>query len=108
MAVLSPQQADLDGLDPSYAAASAGGDEFVPDDRVVLHVKNDDASPTDVTITTTAEEGGLAVADQTVTVPAGEERFIKPAQEHLIKASDGNADISYTNVTSVTVALIRA
>lgn len=110
MSVLTAQQVDLDGLDPSYQAAEAGGDEFTPDEdgRLFLHVKNGGASSIDVTIATPTKTGGLDVSDQTVSVPAGGERMIKPAQRHLIEASDGNADISYTDVTSVTVALFRA
>lgn len=108
MANLSTQHVDLDGLDPTYTAAAAGGDRFAPHERTVLHVKNGSAASINVTVTTPAKRGGLNIADQTVAVPAGGERFIRPAAPEYIRASDGMADLTYSDVTSLTVAVLRA
>lgn len=107
MATLTVQSVTLTGLNPAYVAASGGGDDFVNDGKTFLHVKNGGASPITVTVATPAQVGGLDLADVAVSVPNAGERMIGPFQTNLFNASTGKTSISYSGVTSVTVAAIR-
>lgn len=109
MATLAVQSLKRTGLNPSYAAASAGGDKFAPSRETFLHVKNGGGGSITATITTPREAfPDVAVADVAVAVPAGGERMIGPfPAEHFAAASDGLADISWSGVTSVTVAAVQ-
>lgn len=108
MAVLPTQAVSRTGLAPSYASAAGGGDKVSPGDHVFLHVKNDGVAGITVTIVTPNTEEGLAIADATVSVGAGADKFIGPLSARLFRASDGYASISYSAVTSVTVACLSA
>jgi hypothetical protein len=107
MATLTVQSVTLAGLNPSYSAASAGGDDFVNDGRTFLHVKNGGAGAITVTVTTPAQISGIDVADIAVSVPNGSERMIGPFPTNLFNASTGKASITYSGVTSVTIAAIK-
>ncbi len=50
---------------------------------------------------------GLAPADIDVVIPAGEDRFIGPFDRNLFADSDGNVNITYDDVTSVTIAVLK-
>lgn len=108
MATIAVQNIINTGLDPVFAAASAGGDKAITGPGAYLEVKNGGGSAVTVTLATPGTvDGDLAVADRTVSVPAGGSR--KVALPHLYRnPSDGLAAISYSAVTSVTVAVFRA
>jgi len=109
MAVLATQQVVKAGLNPAYAAAAGGGDRFTPGDRTFLHVKNGHSSSWTVTIATprTDPGSGQAIADVAVVVPNAGERMIGPFPAPSFGAvADGLADITYTGVTALTVAVI--
>ncbi|WP_432136833.1 hypothetical protein [Streptomyces sp. bgisy154] len=109
MATLSVQAITADGLDPTYAAASAGGDKVRPGKTTFLHVINGDASPITVTLATPGNYyGSLANPDLTVTVAASGEQMIPVPVTPFADSSDsGLASISYSAVASVTVAALR-
>lgn len=95
-----------DGLEPTYAAASGGGDTVQVVTNLFLHIKNGDASSHTVTVVTPGTVAGLAIADLTATIPAGEERMIGPIDQNF-RASNGLASITYDAATLVTIAAIR-
>lgn len=106
MALLTPQSVPLDGLAPTYTAASAGGDTVDPGRRAFLVVKNGDAASHTVTLATPGNlPTGDAYPDKTYTVPAGTELWI-PLLDAYADPADGLAYITYDGVTSVTVAAI--
>lgn len=108
MASLQSQQISIAGTKPTYSAASGGGgDEFVPDLRTILHVKNGDGSSHSVTVVTPGTAFGEAIADDVVAIPAGEDRMIGPFDPSGFTGSDGLAAVTYSAVTGVTVAVIR-
>lgn len=109
MALLTTQSVDRSGLQPAFGAAAAGGDSFAPGDLVFLHVKNGGASAMTVTIVTPKEAfEGAAIDDTAVSVPASDERMIGPfPRRHYADPTDGLADITYSAVTSVTIAVIE-
>lgn len=112
-AVLTVQDVSLAGLNPSYAAAGAGGDSFPNDGATFLHVKNGGGGPITVTIDDVGSASPEAAAafdpDPDVSVPAGEERMIGPFPKDRFDATDGTGvNVSYSGVTSVTVAAVSA
>lgn len=88
--------------------AVADGHQFANDDgRTFFHVINGNASPLTVIIQTTAVVDGLAVADRTVVVPAGEERIIGPFPPEWYNHADGKVYVDYDITPSVTAAAIH-
>ncbi len=108
MAELTVQTATQAGLDPSYAAASSGGDTVDNDGKTVLHVKNGDSSEHTVTVASqvTSPEPGTAAQDVEVAIPAGEERVIGPFQRSGFNDENDEIEISYDGVTDVTIAAL--
>lgn len=108
MATLTAQVPTQAGITPTYAAASAGGDQVACDDRLYLHVKNTNAATRDVTIATPGNVDGLAIADNVITVAATTgDRIIGPLKASLYADANGFAQITYSAVTNLTVAAIR-
>ncbi len=111
MATLPVQDITRSGLNPSYVAASVSGDEFANDGSVYPEVVNGSGVSVTVTIVSQSTDDGLAVADRTVVVPAGERRKIGPFPKATYNvtsgASAGRVQMTYSAVTSVTVGVFR-
>lgn len=105
MALLAVQQIQTPGTAPTYAAATGGGDTVPSDGRTFLHVKNGSGAPITVTVATPGNVGGLAIADNTVSVPNAGERMIGPITADLY---GDIAAITYSGVTSLTIGAFRA
>ncbi|MGG5257460.1 hypothetical protein [Phycicoccus avicenniae] len=109
MALLSVQQASLDGKPITYGAAGAGGDTFpVPHGAVALRVKNGSGSAMTATL---AFPGNTAYgvanpAKQSASIAAGAEVVIGPIPQAAVDTSTGVASVSYSSATSVTVAVV--
>ncbi len=106
MALIAAQQIPVTGVVPTFAAASGGGDTIKPGDDLVLLVKNADSGSHSVTLVRPGSEYGQANPDVVVAVAAGTTAFVKVPREFA--DTDGLVHVTYTAVTSVTVALIRA
>jgi hypothetical protein len=106
MAVLTAQAMPLGGLQPTYAAAAGGGDQAPVGEKLLLHVRNDDASSKTVTVATPGTVGGLAIADAAQTIPAGGDAFI-PLKSTYRDPATGRAAVTYSAATSVTVAVLQ-
>lgn len=109
MATLTTQTITRAGVDPSLTAAAGGGDSFTPGDDVFLHVNNGGGSSITVTV---AGQGtilpNMDVPDVVVSVGAGTDRFIGPFPfTYFADPTDGLCDVTYSGVTSVTVAAFR-
>ncbi len=109
MAVLAPQSITRAGVGPTYAAAAGGGDSFLPDADTFLHVKNGSGGALTVTIVTQNTDSlSNPVADNAVSVPAAGERMIGPFPAQVYaNPSTGNADVTYSGVTTLTVAVLK-
>jgi len=107
MAVLTVQPVSLTGLTPTFPAAAGGGDEFSNDGRTLFRVKNGGGGSITVTFTTPKSIKGVAIADPAITVAAGAEMYIGPFDPEIFNAADGNVDVAYSGVTTVTVAAVR-
>jgi hypothetical protein len=108
MALLTPQTAAVTGTVLTMAAANGGGDTIVGGSTVYLLVRNGDASSKTVTIVRPGTTYGTADPDIAVVVTAGNIAIIGPIPAEFADPSDGQVDISYSAVTSVTVAAVRS
>lgn len=94
------------GTTLTRANATAGGDKCPVGDNVLLHVRNGGGSPITVTIDSTGKTfNGSDVPDTVVSVAAGAEAII-PITADYRNATDGLATITYSGVTTVTVAAL--
>jgi hypothetical protein len=107
VATLSTQQVAITGGAVTYGSAAGGGDKVVPDGRTMLHVKNGGGSSITVTVVVPGSTYGQANPDVAVTVPNGGERMIGPFPIEIADPADGLVAITYSAVTSVTVAAVR-
>lgn len=107
MADLNAEQVQVTGTDPTYNAAAAGGDTVPTGDDIYVHVKNDDTASHTVTVVTPGTVAGQAIGDVAVAVPAGEARFIGPITREHFGNADARADLTYDDVTAVTLAVLR-
>lgn len=108
MATRATETIAATGTEATYHAATATtGDKVAAVDGTILHVKNGSGVSTAVTLTTPGTVEGLAIADRTVAVPAGEDRFI-PLSKVYRNPADGLATVVCDPVTTVTFAVVRA
>jgi hypothetical protein len=114
MATLTAQAVVDTGLEATYSAAAAGGDQFSNTGIQFVHVKN--GAGGDITLTVTAQNtqtpsiSGYGVgtkSNSVTTVTAGEERFIGPFPKQAFNDTSGNAQITYSSTASVTLAIIQ-
>jgi hypothetical protein len=114
MAVLTVQNIVPAGAVITPVAAAGGGD-LVPDDgneRTFLRVVNGGGAPINVTIAAVETSrnvpgiGTVTVASQVVAVANGTTKDIGPFASAFRNAS-GQVAVSYSGVTSVTVAAIK-
>ena len=114
MATYTPQNIVPVGVAPIYHVAAAGGDKVAAsgNERDYIHVKNGGGSGITVTIPAQVSSvyqdgvGNLTPADIAVAVGASGEEIIGPIPQAYIGA-DGNFNIMWSAVTSVTFATMR-
>ena len=95
------------GLQPTYNVAAVGGDEFVNTGAEYLHVKNGAVALVLTIETGRVVDGGLAVADRTVSVPATQERIIGPFPTADYNDVAGKVQLTYDDNSNVTIAVLR-
>lgn len=114
MADLTIQSITTVGTTLTFSSAAGGGDTFTNDkhERTFLYVKNGggggitvtfDVVPTSID---TAKFGTVDVSDNAVSVGAGADVAIGPFSSALYNNSSGKVSVSYSGVTSVTVAAV--
>jgi hypothetical protein len=107
VATLSVQVVVLGGLTPSYAACTAGGDEFVNSGHEFIHVKNAAGVSQTVTVNSQAVCSQGFDHDIAVAVPAAQERMIGPFPKNRFDDASGKVQITYSAVVSLTIAAIQ-
>lgn len=107
MAILTVQTISRSGLLPSLVAAAGGGDEFANEGKTFLWVVNGDVSSKTVTLVTPQSVLGLAIEDLQVTVPASEQRLVGPLPVGIFNDANSRVQVTYSDVTSVTVAAVN-
>lgn len=108
MATLSVQEIDLTGEKLDTTAAAAGGDK-VPNDNgdVFLYVDNTGTASQDVRPQYDSDCDQGFAHEETITVPAGEDRMIGPFPKEHFNDSVSEVDIQYTSETGLQVAAVR-
>lgn len=107
MADLTVQQLALAGVTPTFGAAAAGGDTFTNSGRTFLVVKNGGASSVDVTANSVTPCNQGFDHDQAIAVAAGAEKWIGPFPKTRFNDATGKVGVTYSGVTSVTVAAVE-
>lgn len=102
---LVPVATGLADVAAAAVAATGAGDTAQVGTGRFLYISNGDASPHTVTIATPGAASGLAIADATVTIAAGDHALIPLAR--IFRGSNGRASITYDAVTSVKVAALE-
>ncbi len=77
------------------------------DGGTFIHILNGGGSDDTVTVITNKTVGGLAVADQTIVVTAGEERLIGPFPPDIYNNADGQIQWTHSFITTVTHAALH-
>ncbi len=105
---LTVQQITRAGLSPTYTAVDQpNGNQFLNDGRETIHVKNGGAGSLTVTVKRNYSVDGAAVPDQTITVPAGEERKAGPFPTDWFNQADGYVYVDWSVGTTVTANVTR-
>ena len=112
MATLTAQAISEDGLTATYASAAGGGDKVDNDGNVFLHVKN--GSGGEITVTITAQTtsidspiyGAITKSNASKAIAASGEAFIGPFKIEAYNNSDELIAITYSGVTSLTIAAL--
>jgi len=106
---LSPQTLADTGITPSYTGSLLTTNTYKirNDGRTFVHFKKSGASDCVVTIQTPKTVGGLAVAEQTVTVVATTgDKMIGPFQPSIYNDGAGDVNITLSEVTGLTVGVV--
>lgn len=105
---LTIQQLSINGINPSTTPAIADGHKFYNDGKTWFVAANSGGVDRTVTFITPVTVGGLAVADQPVTVPAGQTREIGPFEavfNQMNGADAGKVYVDYSDPTGLAVAV---
>jgi len=113
MATITVQTITESGITPTFASATAEGDVMDNDGKTFLMIKN--GSGGSITVTVTAQVtsfdvgafGPLTKSNATIAVGAGAEGMIGPFAPLAFNTNDSQISITYSGVTSVTVAGFR-
>lgn len=107
MATLNIYRVDLDGGKPTFVPADAAGDSFVNSGRTFLIVRNGGTAAINVTVNSQKPCNYGFDHDVVVSVAAGAEEWIGPFPKERFNDSNGRVQVSYSDVTSVTVAAVE-
>jgi len=106
---LTPQNAVASGITPTRTGSlSTENTYYVPNDgRVILMFQKSEAVAATIAIPSTATLGGLAVADQSITVAATSGDVVCGPFPPSIYNSSGNLSFTTSNAAGLTVAVVR-
>lgn len=107
MATLTVTQIPKTGVELALTAAAGGGDEFANDGNTVFIANNGSGGDITLTIVSQATADGLAIADRTVTLTAGDLEAVADLDPDIYNDSDGMVQVTYSGVTSLTVNPFR-
>lgn len=109
MAVLAKRTVSRSGVALAPAAASGGGDSFQNDGTIFVYIKNGGGGSITATAAIPLLVDGVAIASgKQVTVGAGAEVLFGPFPTSTYNDVNGNVNLTYSGVTSVTVSAISS
>lgn len=108
MATIPVTQSTTGGVaPPTFAAAAGGGDQFSNNGKTYYEVKNGGGAPVTVTFARQKSCDQGTVHSTTVSVPATTgDRICGPFDTGLYNDANGMVQVTYSAVTSVTVAAV--
>ena len=108
MSELTVQDIVRTGLEFSTVSADVGGDDFANNGNTFLLVQNGGGASIDVTIASnfTNPPVGTVQDDVVVAVGAGVDAMIGPLPQTGFNDGDGQCNVTYSAVTTVTVAAL--
>lgn len=112
MAAITPQQISEAGVaDVTFTAAAGGGDTIAWHSSLLVIVKNDSGGSITVTAgeqapasITDGRYGTVTKSDATLAVGAGDIGIFGPFPRAGFRDSSGNLNLTYSGVTSLTIA----
>ena len=109
LVTLVPQNIVQAGLTVSLTGSLSTSNNYIirNDGKMFLQVVNGSGGSIVVTIVTQAVLGGNAVADRVVTVLTLTEQLIGPFPPSVFNDSNGDIDVSYDVITSLTHAALH-
>lgn len=112
MAILAVQVPTLAGFVLTPVAAAGGGDSFPNTGKEFFYVKNADVASKTLTFdspgTCSFDAAAAAAHDAVVVVATVTERIIGPFPPARFNDGNGRVQVTYSAVTSVTVAVLAA
>ena len=105
---LTVQEIIRSGLTPSFASAGSAGNTFPNDGHTFVEIKNTSGSASVASVDIPGTVDGQAVTDLAVSVPAttGDKMF-GPFPPNIYNQSDGTVSLTFSHVTSLTIAALR-
>lgn len=100
---ITPQTPTPQGTALTYEPANADGNTVDMAAGRTVHVRTGATGAT-LTLPTTGTVGGLAIADRSVVIPANTDRLI--TLDRVVRRADGTAKLEWSQVTTVTVAVL--
>jgi len=91
----------------TFGNANADGNYFTNDGRTFIWIKNGDEDDHNIIIDSPTNCNYGFAHDVTVTVTAGEDRLIGVFDTARFNDSNGRVNVTYSAVTSVTIAVIK-
>lgn len=104
---VTPQKLLKGGVTPSYTGSLSTGNTYQVRNsgRTLIHLKKSGAGECIATIATPKTVDGLAVAEQTITVPASTgDKIAGPFSPNLFNNGDGDLEITFSEITGLTIA----
>ena len=93
-------------MNPTYAAAAGGGDQYTNTGKELIHIKNGGGGAVVLTLDIEKTVDGQSVVDPIVTIPAGEERMLGPFTS-VYEDPDKNVSLTYDGVASLTIGVFK-
>lgn len=94
-------------IDALAVAAASGGDKFPNTGSEFLWIKNASVADITLTIAVVATVDTLAATNRTVTLTAAKSYLIGPFPPAIYNDSDGRVSLTYSGVTTLTLAPFR-
>lgn len=107
MATLTVQKITRSGVQPSFASAAGGGDQFLNSGTEYLEIVNGSGGAITVTADIVQSVDSVDPGGKAISVPAGETRKFGPFPKALYNDSNGMVQITYSGVTSLTVGVFQ-
>ncbi len=107
MAALPVQTMTQAGVVPTFNTAAGGGDTFAGTGQESVHIINGSGGSINVTFVAQNACSHGTVHDRVVAVAAGAQKVVTGLSKGQFNDASGNVNITYSGVTSLTVAVYR-